>query len=48
MTPRERVVAALNCRTPDRVAEVETVTVNLSPALLGGPRLFVRMRAAQP
>ena len=30
------------------VAEVETVTVNLSPALLGGPRLFVRMRAAQP
>jgi hypothetical protein len=28
------------------VAEVETVTVNLSPALLGGPRLFVRMRAA--
>jgi alpha-galactosidase len=29
------------------VAEVETVTVNLSPALLSGPRLFVRMRAAQ-
>jgi len=29
------------------VAEVETVTVNLSPAMLTGPRLFVRVRAAQ-
>jgi alpha-galactosidase len=29
------------------VAEVETVTVNLSPALLGGQRLFVRVRAAR-
>jgi hypothetical protein len=29
------------------VAEVETVAVTLSPARLGGPRLFVRVRAAQ-
>ena len=29
------------------VAEVETVSVNLSPALLTQPRLFVRMRASQ-
>jgi hypothetical protein len=30
------------------VADVETVTVNLSPSLLTGPRLFVQLRAGQP